>query len=112
MHNGAFVCLEDAVKHHLEMLSSLERFDVGTLDPALRGTPGPWEPMVAVAHQFSTEGVELTDREFERLMAFVRISLTDPDARPEQLRHLIPAEVPSGLPVHQFDFSAVPPNCS
>ncbi len=112
MHNGAFVCMEDAVRHHMEMLASLERFDVGTLEPALRGTPGPWEPMVAVAHEISIDGVRLTDEGFEQLMVFLRNSLTDPDARPEQLRHLIPDEVPSGLPVHQFDFSAAPPNCS
>ena len=34
--------------------------------------------------------------------------LPDPDAAPDALRHLIPDAVPSGLPVHEFDFDLPP----
>jgi len=68
--------------------------------------------MVAIAHPLSVEGADLTDDEFDQLMAFVRNSLTDPEAHPDRLRHLIPDVVPSGLPVHDFDYSSPLPDCS
>ena len=43
---------------------------------------------------------------FRQLVAFVRDGLLDPRARPERLRHLVPAALPSGRPVHQFQFDA------
>ena len=49
---------------------------------------------------------ELSDEQFDLILTFVRDALTDPDAAPEALRFLVPAAVPSGLPVHDFDFSA------
>ena len=49
---------------------------------------------------------QLTDDEVGLIITFVRDALSDPAAAPEALRSLIPATVPSGLPVHDFDFSA------
>jgi cytochrome c peroxidase len=46
--------------------------------------------------------VALSDDEFKQLLAFLTNGLLDPKARPENLRKLIPARVPSGRPVHHF----------
>jgi hypothetical protein len=54
----------------------------------------------------------LSEVEIAQIMAFVRVSLTDPDAHPDRLRSLIPTSVPSGLPVHQFEFGAPERKCA
>jgi cytochrome c peroxidase len=46
--------------------------------------------------------VALGDGEFRQLLAFLANGLLDPKARPENLRKLIPARLPSGRPVHNF----------
>ncbi len=113
MHNGAYVCLDEAIRHHTQMYVSLENFDGEKLEPGLRGTRGPVQPMIERAHHISRNprGV-LTAREFADLIAFVRYSLSDPDAHPDRLRSLIPSAVPSGLPVHEFDFTPPQADCS
>ena len=71
-----------------------------------------YEPMLAVVHTIGRQpGRDLTDEQYRQLTAFVGAGLSDPDAAPDALRHLIPAAVPSGLPVHDFDFDIVPPEC-
>jgi predicted metal-binding protein len=44
----------------------------------------------------------LSAGEFNQLVDFVRNGLLDPRAKPENLRKLIPASVPSGRPLHTF----------
>ena len=46
--------------------------------------------------------VALGDAEFRQLLAFLTNGLLDPKARPENLRKLVPARLPSGRPVHVF----------
>jgi hypothetical protein len=45
----------------------------------------------------------LTEQEFQDLLAFLRAGLLDPRATPGNLCKLIPATVPSGLPVLRFE---------
>jgi cytochrome c peroxidase len=111
MHNGAFVCLEDAIRHHQRMHESLETYSTTRLDPSLQAIPGPTSPMAEMAHEFSRTPIEMTDRELDQVTEFVR-ALSDPDASPEALRHLVPETVPSGLPVHRFDFDLPPASCN
>lgn len=47
---------------------------------------------------------ELSDEEFIWLVEFVRDGLTDPEARPERLRHTVPGALPSVEPPHEFQF--------
>jgi hypothetical protein len=69
--------------------------------------------MVERAHKFSSEPrADLTDDEVRILTDFVRNGLSDPDAHPDALRHFIPDAVPSGLPVHDFEYDNTPPTCS
>lgn len=51
------------------------------------------EPLSVLAVWIGKKGVD-----------FVRYGLTDPRAKPENLRHLVPERMPSGLPLHEFLF--------
>lgn len=51
----------------------------------------------------------LSEEDIQALLVFLRDGPLDSDARPENLRKLIPATVPSGLPLHKFqDVSPAP----
>lgn len=100
MHDGAFVTLEAAVRHHLDPLASLANYDASQL-------PAPFDATVDTdAARNAARGaalspilgtpIGLTDAEFSDLMAFLH-ALTDPS----MLNRLfeVPNTVPSGLPV-------------
>lgn len=110
MHNGAFLCLEDAVRQHLEPVATARGYTTAELDPTLQGL-GPIDPVLQRLAPLIEDPPELVEEEIELLLDFVRHGLTDPDARPEALRHLVPKTVPSGLPVHEFQFDEARPSC-
>lgn len=111
MHNGAFACLDETIRHHLEMYESLESFTGEHLEYGLRRR-GPDAPMIQRAHHLSKNPRGRLDvDQFDDLVAFVEISLADPDAHPDALRYLIPTSLPSGLPVHDFEYGAPRPEC-
>ncbi len=112
MHNGAYVCLEDAVRHHLDVRNMLERYTTDALGPGLQGPVGPYADMLDRAQLLILNPHILSEVEIAQIMAFVRVSLTDPDAHPDRLRSLIPTSLPSGLPVHQFEFGAPERQCA
>jgi cytochrome c peroxidase len=100
MHIGAYATLEAVVEHYNDVPKSLREYDVSQLDPALRtSVHGSGVTIGAILgtldgrlrHPLGLTGAELGD-----LVAFLE-SLTDPAAR--DLSSLIPATVPSGLPV-------------
>jgi len=103
-HNGAFTRLEDAVRYHLDALGSAANYDPAQagLDADLRVRRGPSAPVLARLDPALAIPVQLSNREFRQLVAFLRSSLLDPRANPQELRRLIPARVPSGNPVHTF----------
>jgi cytochrome c peroxidase len=96
MHNGAFVRLEDAVRHHLHAYSSARAYDPTALAPDLRGLPGPIEPVLARLAPELRAPAALSEEELRDLVTFVRDGLLDSAARPERLRRLIPEKLPSG----------------
>ncbi len=104
MHNGAFVRLEDAIRHHLDVRASVAAYAAEGLDPDLRTRLGPMEPVLERLDPLLQTPLALTAEEFDQLVGFVRHGLTDPAARPERLRHLVPGALPSGEPLHQFEF--------
>ncbi|MBE2200926.1 MAG: cytochrome-c peroxidase [Anaerolinea sp.] len=101
MHNGAFSTLATAVVHHLDPTNSLRHYDeTQHLPPYLWGT---WQnretlliDMLLTLDPAINRKRTLTDAELSDLLAFLD-ALTDPAVH--QLDHLIPASVPSGLPV-------------
>jgi cytochrome c peroxidase len=104
MHNGAFVTLEAAIRYHLDATGSAAAWTPAALAPDLRGTPGPLQPVLARLDNLLKTPVVLAETQFADLVAFVRNGLLDPAARPENLRTLVPAALPSGRPMHTFEF--------
>jgi cytochrome c peroxidase len=104
-HNGAFTQLEDAVRHHLDVFTSARNYDAGRagIDPDLAAAPGPIEPVLARVDPILATPIDLADAEFHQLVDFVRHGLLDQRTRPDKLRKLIPASVPSGFPVLVFE---------
>jgi len=111
MHNGAYRCLEDAVRHHLDVYRMVEEYDPQTPDMPIRGTLAPMGPVLDRLHDLSSHPPPISQDELGDIVAFLRFGLSDPDAHPDRLRSLVPASVPSGLPVHDFQFGAPLPAC-
>jgi cytochrome c peroxidase len=103
-HNGAFTRLEDAIRHHLNVVVSARGYDPARagVDADLRGPTGPIEPVLARLDPRLSAPITLGDDELRQLVDFVRNGLLDDRARPEKLRKLIPAAVPSGRPTLVF----------
>lgn len=103
-HNGCFTRLEDAVRYHLNAIGSAPSYNpvAAGLDADLQGPRGPIAPVLARIDPALATQITLTDDEFRQLVAFLRTGLLDPKANAHNLRKLIPAQVPSGRPVHVF----------
>jgi cytochrome c peroxidase len=104
MHNGAFVRLEDAVRHHLDVAASVRGYTLGELAADLRGPPGPIAPVLERLDPRLAKPVLLSGAEFADLVAFVRDGLLDTAARPDRLRRLVPDRLPSGRAPLRFEF--------
>jgi cytochrome c peroxidase len=106
MHNGAFTNLEDAVRHHLNVVASARAYTPAGQDlaPDLAGPTGPIEPVLARLDPILATPIELNEDQIRQLIAFVENGLLDPRAEPDRLRRLVPPTVPSGRPVLTFEF--------
>lgn len=104
MHNGAFTRLEDAIRHHLDPALSARRYNPVAAGVAedLTYSLAPSEEMLARLDPRMTQPVTLSHNEFEDLLEFVRDGLLDARARPQRLCALIPAVLPSGMPLQRF----------
>ena len=102
MHDGAFPTLEAVLKHYNDVPRALREYDTSQLPPALQQMyHGDAATIAAVLTNLDgrlTQPLKLSDVEIGELVAFLK-SLTDPAAR--DLTSLIPARVPSGLPVQE-----------
>jgi cytochrome c peroxidase len=104
-HNGAFIRLEDAIRHHLNVYQSAHRYN-----PVAAGLPtdltyrvGPIEPVLKRLDPLLRHPIELTPSEFDDLVSFVRDGLLDENVKAENLCKLVPPAVPSGMPVLDFE---------
>ena len=99
-HDGAYPTLEAVVRHYNDVPKALRGFDVAQLAPAVRdqyhGDAATIDSILATLDFRVRTPLNLTDGEVADLVAFLK-SLTDPAAR--DLNALVPARVPSGLPV-------------
>lgn len=104
-HNGAFTRLEDAIRHHLNAFDSARSYSASRagVDGDLRLRLGPVEPVLARIDPLLARPTILTRPEFEDLLHFVRDSLLDDGAKARQFCALVPAAVPSGLPMLRFE---------
>src|SRR3989440_2756483 len=100
MHDGAFPTLEAVVRHYNDVPRTLTTYDASQLDRALRATyhgdAATTDSVLRTLDFRLRTPLRLTDAEMGDLVAFLK-SLTDPAAR--DLSALVPAAVPSGLPV-------------
>jgi cytochrome c peroxidase len=103
-HNGCFTRLEDAVRYHLNAIASAPGYDpvLAGVDADLQGPQGPIAPVLARIDPALATPVTLSTEEFHQLIVFLRTGLLDPKANVQDLRKLVPAQVPSGRPVHVF----------
>ena len=106
MHNGAFTSLDDAIRHHLNVIDSVSHYNPASqnLPADLSGPLGPMAPVLARLDPALSTPIVLTESQFNQLLAFVRDGLLDPRAAPNRLRRLTPHTVPSGRPVLVFEF--------
>jgi cytochrome c peroxidase len=104
MHNGAFVRLEDAIRHHLDPVASLQRYTTAALPTDLQRPLGPSDPVLARLDARVATPTPLSADELDDLVRFVRDGLLDPNARADRLRRLIPEKLPSGRAPLTFQF--------
>jgi len=104
MHNGAFVRLEDAIRHHLDPVASATSYSPARLAADLRGPTGPAAPVLQRLDSRLVTPTILSDEELSDLVAFVRNGLLDPSAESQRLRRLIPERLPSGRTPLRFEF--------
>jgi cytochrome c peroxidase len=100
MHNGAYATLEAVVSHYNNVDSAMKAFSATELDPAYRssyrGDAATIAQVLATVDGRLRVRLQLSADEQRQIVAFLK-SLTDPAAR--DLSSIIPASVPSGLPV-------------
>lgn len=104
MHNGAFLTLEDAIRHHLDPYTWGRSYTPNALPPDLRAPVGPIEPVLARLDSRLQSPIHLSVTEFTDLVEFVRNGLLDPRILPQHLKTLVPKRVPSGSTTMTFEF--------
>jgi cytochrome c peroxidase len=104
-HNGAFIKLEDAIRHHLNVKRSAQTYNPveAGVPPDLAHRVGPSEPALKRLDPLLQVSIPLNRDEFDDLVSFVKNALLDKRAKAENLCKLVPAEVPSGATVLQFE---------
>jgi cytochrome c peroxidase len=103
-HNGCFTRLEDAIRHHLDVVASARAYDPDNagVAPDLRLSRAPVSRVLKNLDPLVAKPLKLKRDEFDDLVEFVRTGLLDPRATPQRLLDLVPQELPSGLPLHDF----------
>lgn len=100
MHDGAYTTLEASVRHYLNTATALRSYDASQLREDLRAShlsdPSMVEALAASIDPLVEAPLALSNGEVADIVSFLR-SLTDPAA--SDLAAIIPASVPSGLPV-------------
>lgn len=100
MHNGAYATLKAAVKHYVNVTTSLQTYDASQLPASLQGTvqtsPAVHTEILATVSSIVAPPLNITDNEVDDIVAFLN-ALTDPAA--VDLSNEVPASVPSGIPI-------------
>ena len=104
MHNGAFVRLEDAIRHHLDADASARAYSPRDARARSARADRPDRAGARAARPAPPHAARLSDGEFGDLVDFVRDGLLDPAAAPARLRRLVPERLPSGRTPLRFEF--------
>ena len=95
-HDGAIVDLREFIDHYSESELKLMNYDDSQLEVLLRGTVQPNKAGIMATRDTLLNGVFFPPQVVDEVTAFMG-ALTDPAAL--TLDHIIPASVPSGLPI-------------
>jgi cytochrome c peroxidase len=103
-HNGAFIHLEDAIRHHLDVFESAREYRASSagVDTDLRHRLGPIAPVLHRLDPRLATAMFMRADDFADLLAFVRTGLLDARALPQHLCSLVPATLPSGITPLRF----------
>ncbi len=100
------------MRYHLDTVGMASGYDpvAAGVDADLTVRRGPLGPIIRNLDPgiAALSRVQLTDQEFEDLVAFLRTGLLDRRALPANLCGLVPGTVPSGLPVLRFQGCRTP----
>ena len=103
MHNGAYLNLEDAIRHHLDPAYALRNYNLNQLAPELResykGTGEVFQKVLKNLDPLVSTPVNLTEIDLDDMLAFME-ALTDSSAL--NLGKWIPELLPSGLSVEEI----------
>lgn len=104
-HNGAFTRLDDAVRHHLDVLASLRGYDArrAGVAPDLAMRMAPIGNVAASIDPLLRRPLRLSPQEFDDLVQFVRSGLLDESTLPDKACTHVPASVPSGMALPKFE---------
>jgi len=95
-HDGAFTDLHAFVDHYSQSDVKLKTFDVSQLEAVLQGTVLTDFDAILATRDTLLNGVLFQPQTIDEVTEFMK-ALTDPAAK--DLHYLVPARVPSGLPV-------------
>lgn len=103
-HNGCFTRLEDAIRHHLDAAASTRDYDPDRAGLAvdLHLSKAPAAHVLKDLDPLIAKPLKLKPDEFAELVQFVRTGLLDPRCTPDRLLNLVPRELLSGRPLHEF----------
>lgn len=95
-HDGAIVSLRSWVDHYSQSDVKLRAYDPSQLEPLLRGTLLSTADAILATRDGRLKRLVLQPEAVDEITEFLK-ALTDPGAR--DMRRVVPASVPSGLPV-------------
>jgi cytochrome c peroxidase len=104
-HNGAFTLLNDATRHHLDVLTSLRNYDAkrAGLAPDLTSRLAPVSKVAASIDPLLRKPLVSSAQEFSDLLAFVGTSLLDGRMLAPRACALVPKLLPSGAAPLRFE---------
>lgn len=103
-HNGAYTTLDDAVRHHLDVLAALRTYDAtrAGVAPELAARTAPVANVAATLDPLVRFPMRLTAQEAADLIQFVRNGLLDQSTLPEKACSHVPPSLPSGMALPKF----------
>lgn len=104
-HNGAFTTLDDAIRHHLDVLASLRNYDAAKagVAPELAANTAPSANVAATLDPLLAQPLALNPQEISDLTRFVRTGLLDARMRPANACALVPKTLVSGMQPIRFE---------
>lgn len=103
-HNGSITDLKEAIRYHINPRKGIGQFSTRNLDRDLRNPLAPMADVLLRLDPRLNGQISLTKDELENLTKFVGDGLLDKKASSQNLKHLVPSVLPSGMKPLQFQF--------